>query len=167
MATKILVVDDEADYCEMIKEKLSATGEFEVTVLTDATKAEATVNQMKPDLVLLDNVMPGVMGSEIAKKLRQKGSETRGIPIIMVSGKGEFVYTKKGDEFKWMPNSPIVKNRGTLPDAKGAEALAQAYGVNDYVAKPFKIEVLIEVVKDVLARTRKVEEDKKDEEPLI
>ena len=163
MAVNILLVDDEVDYCAMIKQKLEATGEYSVTVLNDPAKVEAAVQQSKPDLILLDNVMPGRMGSDVAKKLKQKGSEARGIPIIMVSGKGEFVYMKKGDEFKWMPNAPIVKTRGTLPDAKSAEALAQAFGVNDYVAKPFKVEILIDVIKDVLACTHKVEEDKKDD----
>jgi len=166
MAVNILLIDDELEYCAMVKEKLEATGEFSVTTLTDPNGAEAKVQQMKPDLILLDNVMPGRMGSDIAKKLKAKGSETRSIPIIIVSGKGEMVYVKKTDEFKWMPNAPLVKTRGPLPEAKGAEALAKAFGVDDYVAKPFKIEILIEVIKDVMARTRKVEEEPKDD-PMI
>lgn len=167
MALNVLVVDDDADYCGMIKQKLEATGEYAVTVLTDQSKTEATVAQLKPGLILLDNVMPGRMGSEIAKILKKKGSETRGIPLIMVSGKGEFIYHAKGNDFKWEPNSPIVKTRGTLPDAKSAEELAKAFGVDDYVAKPFKAELLLDVIKDVLARFRPVEEETKGDDPLV
>ena len=166
MAINILLVDDEAEYCAMIKEKLDATGEFSVTIHQDPNSVEAKVLQMKPDLILLDNVMPGRMGSDIAKKLKQKGSETRGIPIIVVSGKGEMVYVKKTNECKWSPNNPIVKARGPIPDVKGAEATAQALGVDDFVAKPFKIEVLIEVIQDVIKRTRKSDEEVKEEPPI-
>lgn len=167
MALNVLVVDDDADYGAMIKQKLEATGEYAVTVLMDQSKTEATVAQLKPGLILLDNVMPGRMGSEIAKILKKKGSETKRIPLIMVSGKGEFIYHKKINDFKWEPNNPMVKTRGTLPEAKGAEALAQAFGVDDYVAKPFKIEILIDVIKDVVARFKPVEEDTKSDDSVI
>lgn len=167
MALNVLLVDDDVEYCAMLKQKLEATGEYAVTVVTDATKAEASALQLKPGLILLDNVMPGRMGSEIAKVLKKKGSETRGIPLIMVSGKGEFIYHKKINDFKWEPNNPAVKTRGVLPEAKGAEALAQAFGVDDYVAKPFKIETLLDVIKDVLARFKPAEEETKGDDSVI
>ncbi len=158
MALKILCIDDEPDLLAMMKEKLDATGEFTVTTSTDPKNAENLVKEIQPDLILLDNIMPGRNGSDIAKQLKKKDSEFRRIPIIIVSGKGEFVYQRKSHEFKWMPNNPIVKTRGPLPDVRGAEALAKAFGVDDYVAKPFTMEVLIQVIKEVYQRTRKVEE---------
>ncbi|OGX30373.1 MAG: hypothetical protein A2787_04560 [Omnitrophica WOR_2 bacterium RIFCSPHIGHO2_01_FULL_48_9] len=168
MAIKILVIDDEPDLCEMLKVNLEKTGEYTVVTSNTAQGGEALVSQHRPDLILLDNVMPGRNGSDLALRLKKKDSEFRKTPIIIVSGKGEMVYQKKNGEFKWLPNSPIVKTRGQLADVKGAEALAQAYGVDDYVAKPFKMEILLEVVQEVLKRTRKVTgEDKPPEEAPI
>lgn len=149
------------------KRALRLNGEFSIVVSNTAQGGEALVAQEKPDLIILDNVMPGRNGSELAKQLKKKDSEARSIPIIILSGKGEMVYQKKTDEFKWMPNNPATKTRGELPDAKGAEALAKAFGVDDYVSKPFKMETLLEVIQDVLKRTRKVEEEKTTEEPPI
>jgi len=126
---------------------------------TDPQQAENTIRQEKPDVVLMDVVMPGRKGTEVVAALK-KDPETKKIPIIMVSGKGEMVFNKGKDEFKWVPNSKIVKDRGELPDARGAEALAEAYHVNDYVSKPFTTDLLAQVIEDVLKATKKGGEEK-------
>ena len=154
---KILMIDDETDLCLMVKENLEETGEFEVTTTSKAEDAEALCIQQRPDLILLDNVMPGKKGSEIVKLIRNN-PETKNMAVVMVSGKGEMVYSKKKDHFQWLPNNPMARARGSIADGKDATSLANAYGVDDYISKPFTTELLIEVIHDVLKRkTRQTE----------
>ena len=151
---KIIMIDDEADLCAVVKENLEGTGKFIVETLSEPSQAEEFIRAQKPDIVLLDVVMPQRKGPEILKSLK-KDPELKAIPVVLVSGKGEMVYSKKKDEFKWTPNSPIVKTRGDLPDIKGSEALSEFYGVADYVSKPFSTDILGQVLEDILARHRK------------
>lgn len=151
---KVVMIDDEEDLCLMVKDNLEDTGEFEVATCSNPAQAVDFVAAQAPALILLDVVMPNVKGPEILEALK-KNEDTKRIPIIMVSGKGEMVYNKKKHDFKWVPNSQIVQERGELPDLKGAEALAEAYGAQDYVSKPFATEMLVEVIKDVLQRCTK------------
>jgi two-component system alkaline phosphatase synthesis response regulator PhoP len=151
---KVVMVDDEPDLCLMVKENLEETGRFEVSTTSKPDEVEKVVGQANPDVILLDVVMPKRKGTDIVVALK-KSSATRNIPIIMVSGKGEMVYNKKKDEFKWLPNNSLVKERGQLPEGKGAAALTEAYGVQDYISKPFKTELLVQVIDEVLAKAKK------------
>jgi len=151
---KIMMIDDEEDLCFIVKGNLEDTGLFEVITLSDPTQAEAKVKSENPDVILLDVVMPQRKGTEVVESLK-KDPATKHIPIIMVSGKGEMVYNRKKDEFKWMPNNPLVADRGDMPDVKGAEALAEAYGVSDYISKPFTTDLLVEVINEVLSKNKK------------
>ena len=159
---KVAMIDDEQELCLLVKGNLEDTGEFDVITSNDPQGAEDFIRREKPDLILLDNVMPKRLGSDIAKKLK-KDDETRRIPIIMVSGKGEMVYNKKREDFQWIPNNPITKERGKLPDVKGSEALSEAYGVDDYVSKPFATGILVEVIKEVLSRRKKPSQEGQQE----
>lgn len=169
MAIKVLYIEDEADLCAYIKMKLEATGEFTVVTSTTAQNGETLVANEQPDMILLDVVMPGRSGWDLAKQLKKKSSAFRRIPIIIASGKAEMLFQKKTGEFKWTPNNPLAKGREALPDVKGAEASTQAYGVDDFISKPFKAEVVIEVLKEVYQRTRKksADEDKPKDDSLI
>ncbi len=151
---KVVMIDDEPDLCFVVKTNLEGKGDFEAVTTSDPAEAEDVVRRENPAVVLLDVVMPQRPGQEIVASLR-KQPDLKAIPIIMVSGKGEMVFDKKKKEFKWMPNNPLVKNRGDLPDAKGAEALAEAYGVDDYISKPFTTELLAQVITEVLERRGK------------
>lgn len=150
---KIVMIDDEADLCLLVKGNLEDTKEFEVVTVSDPTQAEAVCVKEKPHIILLDNVMPQKKGAEIAKILK-KNEATKAIPIIMVSGKGEMVYSKKKNTFQWLPNNPMAQGRGQIAEGKDPEALSRAYGVEDYVSKPFMTDLLIQVIKEVLERTR-------------
>ena len=158
---KIVLIDDDLDYCVYIKEKLEASGDFEVTTSSTPEKAEEVIRQVLPCLILLDIVMPTRKGTDIIAALK-KTDDLKRIPIIVVSGKGEMVFNKKKHDFQWTPNSKIVQNRGPLPDARNAEALAEAYKVNDYLAKPFAVDVLIQIMQDVLAKAKKVAAKQED-----
>ena len=161
---KIVVIDDEPEMCAVIKERLEEKGEFDVTSTSDPEKAESLIQQLLPDLIILDIVMPRRRGQEIIAALK-KEETLKKIPIIVISGKGEMVYNKKKDEFKWMPHSKLVQERGALPDARGAEELARAYGIEDYIAKPFTTDVLEGVVKEVLQKKRKRAEPEEKSNP--
>jgi len=155
---KIVMIDDEEDLCFVVKSNLEDSGEFEVVTTSNPAEAEDIIRREKPDVVLLDVVMPKRPGQEIVAALK-KDNELKKVPIIMVSGKGEMIYDKKKSEFKWLPNNPMVQNRPQLPDAKGAEALAEAYGVNDYVSKPFNTDLLIQVINDLLEKLKPSRKD--------
>jgi len=148
---KVVMIDDENDLCAVVKENLEATGKFAVETLSDPLQAEEFIRVQKPNIILLDVVMPQRQGPSIIQALK-KDPELKRIPIIVLSGKGEMVFNKKKDEFKWVPNSKIVQTRGDLPDIKGAEALAEFYGVADYLSKPFTTDILVQIIEDVLAQ---------------
>ncbi|MFH1360787.1 MAG: response regulator [Candidatus Omnitrophota bacterium] len=160
---KIVMIDDEPDLCLLVKGNLEETGEFNVVTHSDPLTAEALIQQEKPDLVLLDNVMKGKKGSEIAQALKKK-DETKEIAIIMVSGKGEMVYSRKRDQFQWLPNNPMAQSRGEIVEGKDPQVLSTAYGVDDYVSKPFTTDLLIEVINDVLKKKQKQKEKETEEE---
>jgi len=87
--------------------------------------------------------------TEIVKALKVK-PETRRIPIIMLSGKGEMVFDKDKETYRWEPNTPLIKHRGEKTSAIGPGELARTYNVNLYLAKPFSTEILIEKIKMIL-----------------
>lgn len=167
MAYKIVYFEDEADLCELVKMKLEATGEFTVVTKTTAKGGEDVVAAEAPDLILLDVVMPERSGWDLAKSLKKKTSPARRTPIVIVSGKGEFLFQKKTVEFKWTPNNPMAKSREQLPDVRGTEASSQAYGVEDFIPKPFRFEVLIEVIQEVLKRFQKVKKKEGGDDSII
>ena len=151
---KIVMIDDEEALCTIVKENLEDSGKFDVQTLSDSTQAVDFIRVQNPDVILLDIVMPQLGGPELIEAIK-KDPGLKSIPIIVLSGKGEMVYNKKKDDFKWMPNSKLVQGRGDLPDLKGVEALAEAYGVADYISKPFATEILISVVEEVLEKYKK------------
>ncbi len=82
---KVMVVDDETDFCFFIKNNLEMTEEFEVTTCTDSTKAMQIARQLRPDVVLIDIMMPGISGEDIAAELAGD-RETRDIPYLFLTG---------------------------------------------------------------------------------
>ncbi len=120
---KILVVDDELDICAILKFNLEKAG-FEVFTAQSAEDAlEKNINSY--DLLLLDVMMEGMSGFDLAKILKQK-PQTKDIPIIFITAKD------------------------TADDAVNGLDL----GADDYISKPFSIKEVISRVKAVLRRTR-------------
>lgn len=119
---KILVVDDELDICAILKFNLEKAG-FEVFTAQSAEDAlEKNINSY--DLLLLDVMMEGMSGFDLAKILKQK-PQTKDIPIIFITAKD------------------------TADDAVNGLDL----GADDYISKPFSIKEVISRVKAVLRRT--------------
>jgi len=81
---KIVIVDDEQEICEFTKSILERTGRFEVFASTRAQEAVGLVKLHKPELILLDVMMPGMSGVEIAQSLCEN-EETKGVKIVFVT----------------------------------------------------------------------------------
>lgn len=118
----IYCVDDEDSIRELEVYALSSAG-FEAIGFADGESFEKAVQEAKPDLVLLDIMMPGKDGMELLHALRQKAS-TREIPVIMATAKG----------------------------AEYEKVRALDLGADDYLAKPFGMMEMVSRVRAVLRR---------------
>jgi len=123
MAT-VLVVDDEPDIREVIRFALEASS-FRVLEAGHADDARKLLLSENPDLLLLDWMLPGRSGLELAQQLKQN-AKTRALPIIMVSARGE------------------EEDR-----VRGLET-----GADDYIAKPFSPREMVARVNAVLRRSK-------------
>lgn len=84
---KILVADDEKNIAKLVKVNLERAG-FEVVVASDGIEALKKVEEEKPDLIVLDIMMPRMDGITVLKKLKEK-EETKSIPVVMLTVKAE------------------------------------------------------------------------------
>ena len=82
---KLLIVDDERELSELMKDSLERSGYKNVTAASSAEDAVRIMNGGMPDLILLDVMMPGMDGFELLAKIR----ETSKVPVIMLTAKGE------------------------------------------------------------------------------
>lgn len=120
---KVLIVDDEPAIREMIAIALEMA-EYEYLEAGDAREAHALIIDQKPDLILLDWMLPGVSGIEFARRLKREQS-TAEIPLIMLTAKTEEDNKVQGLEV----------------------------GADDYITKPFSPRELVARLKAVLRRT--------------
>jgi CheY-like chemotaxis protein len=88
MKNKILIIDDEKDFCYFTKENLRFFGDNEVIIATSGKKGIRAACKEKPDLILLDIIMPGIDGLEVLKRLK-RNMKTIHIPVIMLTAKNE------------------------------------------------------------------------------
>ncbi len=124
-SAKILIVDDEAAIREMLRMNLEISG-FKCIEAADAVAAHGLIIDERPDLVLLDWMLPDVSGIELVGRLK-KDDSARDVPVIML--------TARADEHHKI---------------QGLEG-----GVDDYITKPFSPRELIARVNAVLRRTGK------------
>ena len=81
---RILIVDDESGFTRLLKLTLEKTGNFIVKEENDATRAHETAHEFRPDLILLDIVMPKIDGGDVASKIREDWSLHR-TPIVFLT----------------------------------------------------------------------------------
>ena len=81
---KILIIDDEAGFTKLIKMNLEATGEYEVKTENRGTLGLAAAKEFKPDLILLDVMMPGIDGCDVRMQLKSE-QETKDIPVVFLT----------------------------------------------------------------------------------
>lgn len=86
MAKKILVVEDDANFFTLIKTPLEIK-QYTVVHVSNGMEAVGRIKEEKPDLVLLDIVMPGANGLDILKELKE-GEDTKGIKVVMLTNFG-------------------------------------------------------------------------------
>ena len=115
---KILIVDDEYDFCFFVKLNLQKTGKYQVFTATNGVEGISLAKQLKPDLILLDIRMPKMGGTEVAEILLEDES-TRTIPFVFVTA--------------MIKNYEITKHGGHI-------------GGRDFIAKPVTPEKLIEKI---------------------
>ncbi len=75
-SARVLVVDDEPNLCVAVRRILEMGG-YSVTTATDGQTALQLVQEIKPDVVLLDLMMPGLGGRDVSRRIRESGSDTR------------------------------------------------------------------------------------------
>jgi len=126
---RILVVDDEEDILELVRFNLVKEG-YQVTGALTGEEALRKARSEPFDLIVLDLMLPGIDGLEVAKKLKAH-EKARQIPIVMLSAKGEEADIVTGLEL----------------------------GADDYITKPFSPRVLIARVRTVLRRKTVQAED--------
>ncbi len=124
----ILIVDDEAPIREMIAMALEMAG-YQCLEAADAKQAHSLVVDSRPDLILLDWMLPDISGIELARRLK-RDQLTAEIPIIMLTAKGEEDHKIQGLET----------------------------GADDYITKPFSPRELVARLKAVLRRTQGMDE---------
>lgn len=124
---KILVVDDEPDVVEIVRIRLEQEGH---TIFTagDGRSGLQGVFEHKPDLVILDVMMPGIDGFEVAYQMKNNPL-TVNTPIVMLTARADFGSIAKG----WNLD------------------------VDNYVTKPFKLDELAETIKNVLVYRGKIQ----------
>ena len=121
---KVLVVEDEDALSQLLSYNLEKEG-FSVSIAADGEDAMLAVDEEKPDLVLLDWMLPNLSGVEICRQIRANHS-IRDLPVIMLTARGEEEDRIRGLDI----------------------------GADDYVTKPFSMTELVARVRAVLRRTR-------------
>lgn len=121
MKKYILVVDDEVDFTFFLKKNLEATGKYDVVVCNEAAQAIQRAKQLRPNLILLDIMMPGTPGEEIATELKTH-TETKAIPVIFLTA--------------------LVRQEETADKS-------HKIGGQYFVAKPVKIDELVKMIEKV------------------
>lgn len=81
---RILIVDDEASFARMVKLNLEKTGAYEVRVENKATYAVPAAREFKPDVILLDVIMPAMDGGDVANQIK-RDRHLKGTPIIFLT----------------------------------------------------------------------------------
>lgn len=120
---KILIVDDEEHIVELLNFNLKNSG-YETLIATDGIEAVKIAKEEKPNLILLDLMIPGIDGFDVCKEIK-KEKDMKNTSIIILTAKGE-----------------------ELDKILGLEL-----GADDYITKPFSVRELLARVKAVLRRT--------------
>ena len=132
--SKIMIVDDEQDIMELLSYNLEKEG-FSTVKAYDGEAALGMVRSEKPDLMILDLMLPKMNGLDVCKAIR-RNPETANLPIIMLTAKGEEIDKIIGLEI----------------------------GADDYITKPFSVKELVARVRSLLRRMQDVEKKTGNEE---
>lgn len=112
MTSKILIVEDETALLYALKAELSHNG-FEILEAMDGEKGLRILEQQKPDIVILDLLLPGIDGFEVLKRMKSK-NETKNIPVIILTNLGDKESIEKGKALG--ANDYLIKTDYTLEE---------------------------------------------------
>ncbi len=121
---KILIIDDEEGFTKLVKLNLEETGEYAVRVENNSNNAFMAAKEFKPDLILLDIMMPGMDGGDVASELKSDNT-LKGIPVVFLTA------IIKEDE--------IDSQDGSV-------------GGHPFIAKPISVEELIKCIEKNIVR---------------
>ena len=121
MKNKIMIIDDEESFALLLKMRLEASADYEVMVVSEAKDLINRIHVFKPDVILLDLLMPGIGGLDACDMLNNDAVGST-IPIIVVSG-----LNKSEDKIK-----------------------AFRFGITDYFVKPVDDAKLIEAIEKAI-----------------
>ncbi len=124
MNPHVLIVEDEEALAQLLKYNLEKEG-YRVSVARDGEEALVVADEVKPDLVVLDWMLPKAPGIEVCRRLRAR-QETRNTPIVMLTARDE-----EGDRIRGLDT-----------------------GADDYIAKPFSMTELLARLRAVMRRIR-------------
>ena len=124
---KVLIIDDEEDLTFFVKANLELAGDYEVNIANSGKEGLKIAARYKPDLILLDIMMPHMDGFEVLERLKNT-PKTTSIPVIML--------TAKGDEDSKVKSATLYNEC--------------------YIVKPVQIEFLKAKIEEVLERTHKI-----------
>lgn len=127
---RILIIDDEASFTRMVKLNLEKTGAFEVREENKATYALAAAREFKPDLILLDVIMPALDGGDVAGQIRND---------------------------RHLKGTPIVFLTATVSQREAGEAGLNSGG-DLFLAKPVSLETLIHCLNENIRKTSSPDE---------
>ena len=119
---RVLIVEDEPDVAELMRYNLAKEG-YEVALVGNGAEALEQARRSRPDMILLDIMVPGLNGWEVCRRLKQD-AHTRAVPVIMVTGRAE----------------------------EGDKVLGFEMGADDYITKPFSPRELLARVRAVMRR---------------
>jgi two-component system phosphate regulon response regulator PhoB len=122
----VLIVEDEAALMTMLRYNLEKQG-FRVEEAGDGEEALSRINELKPDMVLLDWMLPHLSGIEVCRQIRRRPA-TRELPVIMITARSE--------------DQDAVRGLNT--------------GADDYVTKPFSTEALVARMRALMRRSNTV-----------
>lgn len=128
MSTKILIVDDEADIVELLKYNLEKEG-YNCSTASNGKDALDKIEKVKPDLVLLDIMMPEMDGIETCRRIRQLDT-VKNVYIVFL--------TARSEEYSELAGFEV--------------------GADDYITKPIKPRVLLSRIKAIMKRDKQVDE---------
>lgn len=123
MKPTVLVIEDEASLVTMLRYNLEKDG-FNVAEASDGEEAMTVADEVEPDVIILDWMLPRMSGIEVCRQLRRKSS-TRNVPILMLTARGE----------------EVDKVRGLN------------VGADDYMTKPFSLPELLARMRALLRRS--------------
>lgn len=129
---KIILIEDEEDIAALIRLQAEISG-YKLLVETDGINGFRAIEREKPDLVILDIMLPGQNGFDVCRKIKSH-SELRNIPVIILTAKAEELDVVLGLEL----------------------------GADDYITKPFSPKVLFSRAKAVMRRGKEVEKSPKN-----